>query len=102
MGSTEMLCVVCEAAPKAGWLFPPVSGEHCRELLQTIVSLIREHTQHNGGGKKGIIGNICQGFVRFVLTVVPRLFLNASGVELFEAWAILLHRTVAGRIPGHM
>lgn len=65
-----MLCVVCKAALKTGLLFffPLVSEELYRELLQTFVSLIREHTQHNNGGK-GITGSICQGFVRFVLKV---------------------------------
>lgn len=40
MGSAEMQCLVCEAAPRAGVLF---LEELYGDLLQASVSLIREH-----------------------------------------------------------
>lgn len=44
MGSAEMQCVVCEAAPNAGILFLRVLEELYGDLPHASVSLIREHT----------------------------------------------------------
>lgn len=97
MGSAEMLCVVCETAPKAGFLFP-ISEELYRELLQTFVPQLGN--KHNISTGKRHHRKYLPGFCEVCVDSCCAPILR--GVELFEVWAILLHRTVAGRVPGRM
>lgn len=76
----------CVWSSSEGWLsFFSCFRRTLQGTVADFVSLVREHRQHSNGGK-GITGTICQGFVRFVLTVVQQLFCNASG--LLWHWAL--------------